>query len=77
MIQKFPGMDTSDGEFIRISARVQRVMIAGNQAALSFEYVSDHQHNMLVTYLNRIVSKQISKQAKYVKAELARRGGFD
>ncbi|RYF30578.1 MAG: PilZ domain-containing protein, partial [Cytophagaceae bacterium] len=36
-----------DGDFIKISGRVRRVFISGNQVAISFEHVSDKQTQLI------------------------------
>lgn len=64
--------DLKLGEFMKLSARAQRVMISGTRIAISFEHVTTNQHNMLSRYLSHYVNKQMSRQAKGLRAKLAR-----
>lgn len=45
-------------EFLRLSCRVRRVFVAGNQVGVSFEYLSDQVGLYLFTFLTNLVLKQ-------------------
>jgi hypothetical protein len=44
-----------DGEFLAVAGRIRRVLIGGNIAGVSFEYVSERQLRLLSEYLVKIV----------------------
>lgn len=53
------------GEFIRVPAKVRRVMMGGNKAAISWEYLSETQHLTLTSFvLEYVNSKMIRIQNK-------------
>ncbi len=58
-----------NGDFIKISARVRRVFIAGNRAAISFEHVTDNQAHLIGQLLLAIVDRQFSRQTQKLKAQ--------
>ena len=45
-----------DGEFLKVSGRVRRVMIGGNVAGISFEYLSIRQLRLLTEFLGKLLS---------------------
>lgn len=59
----------ADGDFIRISGRVRRVFISGNQAALSFEHVSGKQSQLIGQLLLAIVGRNFSLQTAKLKSQ--------
>ena len=52
------------GEFLQLSAKVQRVYMGGDRAALSWEYLSEIQRKNLVTFLTEMVNRQLYRKAK-------------
>lgn len=60
------------GDFLKISAKVRRVKIAGDLAGVSFEYVSDKQLMVLTHFLTKMVNKQVEQQAKTVRSRQRR-----
>ena len=50
------------GDFMRLSARIKRVLICGNIAGFAFEYLSDKQEELLISFLIKIINKQISRE---------------
>lgn len=54
-------LGTGEGDFLKISARVRRVLIGGNRAGISFEHVSDKQLFRLTSYLSGLVNEQVTK----------------
>ena len=60
-------LEIEGGDFLKISARVRRVFIGGNHAAVSFEHMSDTQSNKIVKFLSTLVSKHLSKQVRIIK----------
>lgn len=57
-----------DGDFIKISGRVRRVFISGNQVAISFEHVSEKQAQLIGQLLLAIVSRNFASQTARLKA---------
>lgn len=57
------------GDFIKISARVRRVFISGNKAAISFEHVTDKQAHLIGQLLLAIVGKQFSRQTQKLRLQ--------
>lgn len=60
------------GDYLKISAKVRRVYIAGDLAGISFEYVSDQQQLTLTKFLTSMVSDQAIRKTANPKARLAR-----
>lgn len=58
------------GEFLKISAKARRVLLCGNQAAVSFEHVTSKQHSLLSQYLSNYVQRQMVRQALRTKAKI-------
>ena len=54
-------IDFEGGEFLRVSAKVRRVMISGNRVGISWEYLSDSQLYYITNYVIAIVNNKISK----------------
>jgi len=52
------------GDFLKISAKVRRVEIAGDLAAVSFEYISEKQLAVLTSLLMSLVNTQVELIAK-------------
>jgi hypothetical protein len=63
-------LPTAKGDFLRMSAKVRRVQIAGNQAGVSFEHVSDGQYTLLCEFLMDIVNNHVARQGRMLKARL-------
>jgi DNA-binding response OmpR family regulator len=61
-----------EGDFLKISAKVQRVFIDGTQAGISFEHVSDKQLFTLTKFLTEYVNDQIARRALVQKTRAAR-----
>ncbi|MBC7533089.1 MAG: PilZ domain-containing protein [Oligoflexus sp.] len=59
----------ADGDFIKISGRVRRVFISGNQVAISFEHVSEKQAQLIGQLLLAIVSRNFTAQTNRLKAQ--------
>jgi len=55
-------LPTNFGDFIRFSGRIRRVLISGNQAGFSFEYLSEQQEDNLILLLSKISSREIYRQ---------------
>lgn len=55
------------GDFIRISGRVRRVFISGNQVAVSFEHVSERQNQLIGELLLAIVGKNFTQSTSRLK----------
>lgn len=53
-----PYLPPVEGDFLKLSARVRRVQISGNQTGVSFEYMSDKQQVLLMRLLTEIVNLQ-------------------
>jgi c-di-GMP-binding flagellar brake protein YcgR len=51
----------SQGEFLKISARVRRVFIGGSTAGVSFEFVTEKQENQLTRILTSIAREDLVK----------------
>ncbi len=60
-------MKHDEGDYMRISARVRRVMMSGNTAAISFEHMSEHQFLRLTMLVTGIVNQQMMLQNKAAK----------
>jgi hypothetical protein len=52
-----------DGEFLKLSARVRRVMIGGNIAGVSFEYMSDRQLRLITEFITRVAAAAPMRKA--------------
>lgn len=57
-----PYLSLDNGDFLKLAARVRRVFISGNLAAISFEYLSEYQLHKLTTFLTGIVNRHLQKQ---------------
>lgn len=62
-------MHLPTGDFIKISGRVRRVFISGNQVAVSFEHVSEKQSELIGQLLLSIVGRNFSHQTNRMKAQ--------
>ena len=49
------------GEFIRVSAKVRRVMLGGNKAAVSWEYLSERQHLTLSSFILEYINVKLAR----------------
>jgi hypothetical protein len=59
------GLNRSEyGDYLKVSAKVRRVKIAGDLAGVSFEYVSDKQLMVLTYFLTNMVNSQVEHQAR-------------
>jgi hypothetical protein len=67
-------LNLDTGDFIRISGRVRRVFISGNQVAISFEHLSDRQLQLVGELLLAIVGKNFAAQTNRLKAQPAAAG---
>ncbi len=56
-------IDHHEGEFMKVSARVRRVFLGGNEAAISWEYLSDHQTLKLTEFITGLVNKELLKRS--------------
>lgn len=56
-------LSSTEGDYLKLSARVRRVQIGGTKAGLSFEHVSQKQLLRLTLYLSTMVSDQVTKAA--------------
>ena len=50
----------TDGEFLKISAKVRRVFISGDQAGISFEYINDRQTSIIIDLLSIMMNQQMA-----------------
>jgi hypothetical protein len=50
------------GDYLKLSARVRRVFISGNQAGISFEYVTEKQLLILTRFLTEVVNSQTARR---------------
>jgi hypothetical protein len=55
-------LDYSEGDFMRVSAKVRRVMMSGRDVAVSFEHFSDHQFQRMTQFVSGIARQQVSVQ---------------
>jgi c-di-GMP-binding flagellar brake protein YcgR len=51
-----------DGDFLRLSAVVRRVLIGGTHAGVSFEHMSDAQTHRLTTFVIEMVNQQVGRR---------------
>lgn len=65
-------LPTHTGDYLKISAKVQRVFIDGTQAGVSFEHVSEKQLFTLTKFLTEYVNEQSARRALAQKARAAR-----
>ena len=59
--------DHKFGDFIKLTAKVRRVLIAGNEAAISFEYVTDTQYDQLNKLLSNSIFPVLKRKSKAIK----------
>lgn len=59
------------GQYLRISAKVQRVAIGGVLAGVSFENLSDRQLLTLTEFLSQVVNVQSQRRSTALKAKIA------
>jgi hypothetical protein len=59
-------------DILRISARVRRVLISGDQAGLSWEYLSEEKIALLTRLLFAIVDSSLVKSANETRAKIAK-----
>lgn len=55
------------GEYIGFAAKVRRVYMGGDIAGVSWEYLSDHQTNILMVLITSMVNFEIHRQSKIDK----------
>jgi hypothetical protein len=65
-------LPSTEGDYLKLSAKVQRVFIDGTQAGISFEHVSDKQLFVLTKYLTELVNGQNMRRALVQKTRAAR-----
>jgi hypothetical protein len=61
-----------DTDILRISARVRRVLISGDQAGISWEYLSDEKVAAMTKMLFAIVDAALIKSASATRAKIAK-----
>jgi hypothetical protein len=62
-------IDYSEGDFMRVSAKVRRVMMSGRDIAVSFEHFSDHQFLRMTQFVSGIARQQISVQQQNARGQ--------
>ncbi len=62
----------TEGDFLKLSAKVRRVFIGGSQAGISFEFVTDKQLLMLTRFLTEMVNLQNARRLQAMRAKAAR-----
>lgn len=65
-------LPNSEGDYLRISAKVRRVFIGGSQAGISFEYVSEKQNYVLTRFVTELVNAQNIRRSAAMKSKVAR-----
>ncbi len=61
-----------EADILRISARVRRVLISGDQAGLSWEYLSDDKLAVMTKLLFAIVDSSLAKSANATRTRLSK-----
>ncbi len=61
-------LSAEQGEYLRVSAKVRRVFIAGSTAAISFEYLTTTTHYRLVDFVTAMLSAKLNLNQKTVVA---------
>ena len=61
----------SNGDFLKLSAKVRRVYISGNIAAVSFEYLSETQLHYLSSFLTGLVVRELQRQSGGIKTSIS------
>lgn len=61
-----------EADILRISARVRRVLISGNQAGLSWEYLTDDKVTLMTKLLFAIVDSALLKSATATRAKIVK-----
>ena len=64
----------SEGDYLKVSAKVRRVFIGGSEAGISFEHVSDKQLFTLTRFLTELVNSQNARRMQGMKIKAAQRG---
>ena len=59
--------DHKFGDFIKLTAKIRRVLIAGNEGAISFEYVTDIQYDQINKLLTSMVFPVLKRKSKVIK----------
>lgn len=57
-----------NGEYLRVSAKVRRVLIAGSSAAISFEYLTTTTHYRLVDFVTSMLKTKLALNQRQVSA---------
>lgn len=52
--------NASEGEFLRVRAKVRRLLISGNQAGISFESLNERQTLVLTKLISQLITKQMA-----------------
>lgn len=60
-------LPSTDGDFLKISARVRRVYISGTAAGISFEHLSVSQLQKLTALLSSLVTRDLGRKAAKFK----------
>jgi hypothetical protein len=61
-------MKHDEGDYLKVSAKVRRVLMSGNSAAISFEHLSEHQFLRLTMFVTGLVNQQMLLAQKSVKS---------
>lgn len=61
-----------EGDYLKVSARVRRVFISGDQVGISFEYLSEKQMLTLTRYLTEMVNMQSARKLSAMRARPVR-----
>ncbi len=64
-------LSAENGEYLRVSAKVRRVLISGNAAAVSFEYMSESVQYRLVDFVTAMVAEQMTIRGNQVSGHSA------
>jgi hypothetical protein len=62
----------TEGDYLKLSARVRRVFIGGSQAGISFEHMTDKQLLTLTRFLTEMVNAQNARRLQAMRAKNAR-----
>ncbi len=55
------------GDFIKLTAKIKRVLIAGNEGAVQFEYMNDIQYEQINKLLTSLVFPKLKRKSKVLK----------
>ncbi len=60
-------LPSTEGEFLKVSAKVRRVFISGTSAGISFEHVSVSQQQKLTSLITSLVTRDLGRKAAKFK----------